>query len=264
MANRGLMVITSRLTAKAQTTIPQAVRVALHLTAGDDIAYAIEGDRVVISRAKPGQCSICSRRSLNGTAMPTGGPMPDFNAWDVVKVPFPYTDRPVRQRRPPWWSLLPVSRRRTACCGFDGDEVPNIRSWADDVAVSDLTQAGLPAPPSCGPPRLPPSRRRKPISSERSPPPIGRRSRSIWDACCHRLWRNAGVRIIRAPPRSPNTAASTEALVGIRLVELVRPIRHSGTWRLLGLSAMLLGTQFLVAERVMCERQLIDRMTATA
>lgn len=45
--------ITSRLTAKAQTTIPQAVRVALHLTAGDDIAYAIEGDRVVISRAKP-------------------------------------------------------------------------------------------------------------------------------------------------------------------------------------------------------------------
>ncbi len=45
--------ITSRLTAKAQTTIPQAVRVALRLTAGDEIAYAIEGDRVVISRAKP-------------------------------------------------------------------------------------------------------------------------------------------------------------------------------------------------------------------
>jgi mRNA interferase MazF len=23
-----------------------------------------------------------------------------FEAWDIVKVPFPYTDRPVRQRRP--------------------------------------------------------------------------------------------------------------------------------------------------------------------
>jgi len=26
--------------------------------------------------------------------------MPPFDAWDIIKVPFPYTDRPVRQRRP--------------------------------------------------------------------------------------------------------------------------------------------------------------------
>jgi mRNA interferase MazF len=26
--------------------------------------------------------------------------MASFNPWDVVKVPFPYTDRPVRQYRP--------------------------------------------------------------------------------------------------------------------------------------------------------------------
>ena len=26
--------------------------------------------------------------------------MPSFEVWDLVKVPFPYTDRPVRQRRP--------------------------------------------------------------------------------------------------------------------------------------------------------------------
>jgi len=26
--------------------------------------------------------------------------MPVFDAWDIVKVPFPYTDRPIRQRRP--------------------------------------------------------------------------------------------------------------------------------------------------------------------
>lgn len=43
--------ITSKLTSKAQTTIPQAVRAALRLKAGDEIAYAIEDGKVVLSRA---------------------------------------------------------------------------------------------------------------------------------------------------------------------------------------------------------------------
>ena len=43
--------ITSRLTSKAQTTIPQPVRVALRLGPGDAISYEIEGDRVVLKRA---------------------------------------------------------------------------------------------------------------------------------------------------------------------------------------------------------------------
>ena len=42
--------ITSRLTSKAQTTIPQAVRAALGLREGDEIAYTIEDGRVVITR----------------------------------------------------------------------------------------------------------------------------------------------------------------------------------------------------------------------
>ena len=42
--------ITNKLTSKAQTTIPQPIRMALHLKEGDEIAYAIEGDRVVLSR----------------------------------------------------------------------------------------------------------------------------------------------------------------------------------------------------------------------
>lgn len=45
--------ITSKLTAKAQTTIPQPVRVALGLRIGDEVIYQIDGDRVVLSRAKP-------------------------------------------------------------------------------------------------------------------------------------------------------------------------------------------------------------------
>jgi antitoxin PrlF len=45
--------ITSKLTSKAQTTIPQPVRAALRLREGDEIAYAIEPGRVVLTRAQP-------------------------------------------------------------------------------------------------------------------------------------------------------------------------------------------------------------------
>ena len=43
--------ITSRLTSKAQTTIPQAVRAALGLRAGDELAYVIEDGRVLLTRS---------------------------------------------------------------------------------------------------------------------------------------------------------------------------------------------------------------------
>jgi len=45
--------ITSKLTRNAQTTIPQPVRVALHLKEGDTIAYHIDSGRVTITRAVP-------------------------------------------------------------------------------------------------------------------------------------------------------------------------------------------------------------------
>lgn len=45
--------ITSKLTSKAQTTIPQPVRAALGLRAGDALEYAIEDGRVVLTRAQP-------------------------------------------------------------------------------------------------------------------------------------------------------------------------------------------------------------------
>lgn len=43
--------ITSKLTSKAQTTIPQPIRAALHLKEGDEIAYVIEATGVLITRA---------------------------------------------------------------------------------------------------------------------------------------------------------------------------------------------------------------------
>lgn len=44
--------ITSRLTTKAQTTIPQPVRTALRLREGDELAYQIDGDRVILTKAQ--------------------------------------------------------------------------------------------------------------------------------------------------------------------------------------------------------------------
>jgi antitoxin PrlF len=43
--------IKSKLTSKAQTTIPLPVRNALRIGPGDELVYAIEGDRVVLSKA---------------------------------------------------------------------------------------------------------------------------------------------------------------------------------------------------------------------
>jgi mRNA interferase MazF len=71
--------------------------------------------------------------------------MPDFEVWDLVKVPFPYTGRPVQQRRPALVVAIP-----------DAPEAPGLLwvlmvtsaahgDWPGDVAVCDLHAAGLPA-----------------------------------------------------------------------------------------------------------------------
>ena len=46
--------ITSKLTSKAQTTIPLPVRHALHLAVGDQTVYSIDGNRVVLTKAQSG------------------------------------------------------------------------------------------------------------------------------------------------------------------------------------------------------------------
>ena len=43
--------ITSKLSSKAQTTIPQPVRKALALSEGDELVYLIDGDRVLVRKA---------------------------------------------------------------------------------------------------------------------------------------------------------------------------------------------------------------------
>jgi len=73
--------------------------------------------------------------------------MPSFEQGDVVRVPFPYTDRSTRQRRP----ALVVSRGGV---GEDGRLLWVVmitsaenRSWTDDVPFGEThAEAGLPAP----------------------------------------------------------------------------------------------------------------------
>jgi antitoxin PrlF len=48
------MMIVSKLTTKAQTTIPQPVRAALRLQAGDELMYEINDQRVILTKAARG------------------------------------------------------------------------------------------------------------------------------------------------------------------------------------------------------------------
>lgn len=45
--------IASKLSSKAQTTIPQAVRTALRVKEGDALIYEIDGSRVILTKLNP-------------------------------------------------------------------------------------------------------------------------------------------------------------------------------------------------------------------
>ncbi|MGA8052880.1 MAG: type II toxin-antitoxin system PemK/MazF family toxin [Burkholderiales bacterium] len=72
--------------------------------------------------------------------------MPTFRQGDVIKVPFTYTDRPTRQSRP---ALVVSTARLEDLHGLLWvvmiTSAAN-RGWPGDVAVSNLSLAGLPVP----------------------------------------------------------------------------------------------------------------------
>ena len=83
---------------------------------------------------------------MNGDPPPTPVLMTTFSRGDVIKVPFPYTDRATRRSRPALvvsgeslqgkhgllWAVMITSAAN--------------RVWSDDLAIKDLATAGLPAP----------------------------------------------------------------------------------------------------------------------
>jgi len=73
-----------------------------------------------------------------------GGLMLTFETWDIIKVPFPYTDRPVRERRP---ALVVASKGIQEHHGLLWVTMitsSDNRGWPGDVIVSDLKVSGLP------------------------------------------------------------------------------------------------------------------------
>jgi mRNA interferase MazF len=72
--------------------------------------------------------------------------MASFEAWDVVKVPFPYTNRQVRQRRPALViAAKPLGQPGLLLWVLMITSAEN-RGWTGDVKITDLVAAGLPAP----------------------------------------------------------------------------------------------------------------------
>ena len=70
--------------------------------------------------------------------------MASFEPGDVIKVPFPYTDRPTRQSRPALVVSTPSLEDRHGLLWVVMITSAENRGWPGDVAVSNLGMAGLP------------------------------------------------------------------------------------------------------------------------
>jgi mRNA interferase MazF len=65
----------------------------------------------------------------------------DSPPWSIVRVPFPYTDRPVRQYRP---ALVIAATGADALLWVLMITSAENRGWPEDVLISDHKRAGLP------------------------------------------------------------------------------------------------------------------------
>ena len=72
--------------------------------------------------------------------------MASFEIWDIVKVPFPYTNRPVRQHRPALVVARYSGAGAPALCWVLMITSASHRRWDGDIEIADTAMAGLPAP----------------------------------------------------------------------------------------------------------------------
>ncbi len=75
--------ITSRLTSKAQTTIPQPIRSALGVGPGDEIAYVIENGRVLLTKVV---------RPVRHRGVPFEDPFVAFSEWESAEDDADFAD----------------------------------------------------------------------------------------------------------------------------------------------------------------------------
>ena len=72
--------------------------------------------------------------------------MRDFEAFDIVAVPFPYVERPTYQRRP---ALVIAPPKKFGALGIAWVAMITAaenRRWPGDIEIDDLRLAGLPIP----------------------------------------------------------------------------------------------------------------------
>jgi mRNA interferase MazF len=72
--------------------------------------------------------------------------MADFEPGDIVKVPFPYTDRATRQRRPAMVVSAPALEDDHGLLWVVMITSAENRAWPDDIAITELAETGLPVP----------------------------------------------------------------------------------------------------------------------
>lgn len=70
--------------------------------------------------------------------------MPIFRQGDLIKVPFPHTDRATRQRRPAFVAASGDLEDRHGLLWVMMVTSAENRPWPDDVAITDHGAAGLP------------------------------------------------------------------------------------------------------------------------
>lgn len=72
--------------------------------------------------------------------------MASFKTGDIIKVPFPYTDRSTRQRRPALVVSGPALEDGHGLLWVAMITSAENRRWPSDVDIADLATAGLPSP----------------------------------------------------------------------------------------------------------------------
>lgn len=72
--------------------------------------------------------------------------MPTFERYDVVSVPFPYTDRAALERRPALVISAPTFESRFGLLWVLMITAAENRSWRNDVPIPDHHDVGLPIP----------------------------------------------------------------------------------------------------------------------
>lgn len=81
---------TATLSTKGQLVIPSRFRAALHLQPGDQVAFSLEGDRLVIRRTTPTKARLVeNRRGRKVLIAPADAPPMNTESVKAIMADFP-------------------------------------------------------------------------------------------------------------------------------------------------------------------------------